>query len=358
MSPAAKRRCLQSIVAGIAFIAQVAAGRPGEQTATSDTAIVAPKEHRRAAEQTYLTFPEWFLVYSPAEYAAYVRTNAPTRFPFLGHVRQFWQSYRAVYDATRADYPFNPGYHVMIMVIGISTTVEYGLKSIYETLIGRLSALTAMHGLTDEDRYGARVAQDYVDFIRVLPWYEYDFSGKLAGLWRETRMWGPDPVRKWERKYALTSEYAIKAVYGWLIKKATRASYNAPLPVTAVVVNRLPRGIQGELPDLKVLRLLPDGRALVIVPRYDAFMSYASTLAARGAGFSEIAGNSSVILVTVLVADQWRPVADGFKVLFTQPIITRPGTKRAALVIPVSALAASLNKFRERGMRLEHVYDY
>ena len=358
MRPAAGKRCLQSIVAGVAIFVQVAAGSAGEQAAASETAIVAPKEHRRATEQTFLTFPEWFLVHSPAEYAAYVRTNAPTQFPFLGHVLQFWQSYYAVYEATRRDYPFNAGYHVMIMVIGISTTVEYALKSAYETLVGRLSALTAMHGLTDEDRYGARVAQDYVDFIRVLPWYEYDFGRKLAGLWRETGMWGPGPVRKWERKYALTTEYAIKAAYGWLIKKATRASYDAPLLVTAVVVNRLPQGIEDELPDLKVLRRLPDGRALVTVPRYDAFMRYASTLAAHGASFSEIAGNSSVILLSALVADQWRPEADGFKVLFTQPIITQPGTKRVALVIPVSALAASLNTFRERGIRLEHVYDY
>ncbi len=358
MSPAERKRSLQGIIAGVAVVVLVGTGSCDELPVASATETIAPQEHRRGTDQTFLTFPEWFLVHSPAEYAAYVRTNPPTRFPFLGHVRQFWQSYRAVYEATRGDYPFNAGYHVMIMVIGTSTTVEYVLRSAYETVIGRLSALTAMHGLTDEDRYGARVAQDYVDFIRVLPWYEYDFSRKLAGLWRETGLWGPDPVRKWERKYALTTEYAIKAAYGWLIKKATRASYDAPLPVTAVVVNRLPRGMEGELPDLKVLRLLPDGRALITVPRYDAFMRYASALAAHGASFSEIAGNSSVILLSALVDDRWRPEADGFKVLFIQPIITQPGTKRVALVIPVGALAASLNMFRERGIRLEHVYDY
>ena len=211
---------------------------------------VTPKEHQRGADQTFLTYPEWFLVHSPAEYAAFVKYRAPSDFPFLGHVGQFWQSYSAVNDAIK-DYSFNFGYHVMVMVIGTSTTVEYALRSAYETLIGRLTELTQTHGMTEEDRLGARVAQDYVDFIRVNPWYDYDFLDKLARLWTQTGWWGPDLLRKWERKYALTTEYAIKAVYGWLIMKATKASYEAPLLVTAVVVDRLPARIDKELPELK-----------------------------------------------------------------------------------------------------------
>ena len=40
---------------------------------------------------------------------------------------------------------------------------------------GRASEVTTTYGTTDEDRLGARVAQDYVDFIRDRPWYEFDF---------------------------------------------------------------------------------------------------------------------------------------------------------------------------------------
>jgi hypothetical protein len=194
------------------------------------TNTVTPKEHQRPPDQTFLTFPEWFLVHSPAEYASYVKEHSPSDFPFTGHIKQFWQSYAAVYRATKErEYAFNTEYHVMIMVIGISTTVEYGLKAIYETLIGRLTELTAFHGRTAEEQFGAHVAQDYVDFIRVRPWYEYDFWRKLCELWKETDYWGPDLLRKWERKYILTSEYVVKAAYGWVIKKATQASYETPI---------------------------------------------------------------------------------------------------------------------------------
>lgn len=316
--------------------------------------VVAPPEHRRGPEQTFLTYPEWFLVHSPAEYAQYVRSHTPTDFPFLGHVGQFWQSYHAVYDVTRKDYPFNPEYHTMVMVIGVSTTAEYGIRAAYETLVGRLSDLTTA-GLTEEDRYGARVAQDYVDFIRERPWYEYDFMAKLRGLWKETPLAGPGFLRKWERKYALTTEYLIKAGYGWLIMKATKASFETPLPVTAVVVDRVPPGIEKELPELKVAQPLGGGSALVLVPRYDAFTKYSTGLAARGAQFSEIAGNRSVILVSALVPVGWKSDA---KLLFTQPILTQPDTKRVALIVPVDGLAATLNQLAAAGARIEHVYDY
>jgi hypothetical protein len=325
---------------------------------TSDS--ITPAEHRRGEEQTFLTYPEWFLVHSPAEYAGYVAEHTPTDFPFWGHIGQLWRSYAAVTEATRP-YPLNVGYHVMICVIATSTTVEYALRSAYETVIGRLAEFTASHRLTEEDRYGARVAQDYVDFIRVQPWYEYDFLGKLRGLWRDTTLVGPDLLRKWERKYALTTEYGVKAAYGWLIKKATKASYDEASPVTAVIVDRLPPNIQAEAPDLKALLEKPGGPALVTVPRYAAFKRHAVALARGGAGFREIAGNGADarILLTLLTPADWSPSIAGSKVLFEDPILTRPGRKRVALVVTVATLAPALTTLATAPrVEIEHVYDY
>lgn len=316
-------------------------------------AQVAPPEHRRGPEQTFLTYPEWFLVHSPAEYAEYVREHTPTRFPFIGHTRQFWQGYGAVTRAT-SDYPFNLGYHVMVMVIGTSTSVEYVIRAAYETVVGRLSELTAPRRLSEEDRYGAKVARDYVDFIRDQPWYEYDFVKQLAGLWRETSFFGTDFVRKWERKYALTTEYLIKGGYAWLIKKATKAAYEEPLTVTAVVVDQLPAGFEKEFPKAQVVRA--GDPTLLLVPRYDQFMHYVSGLAVRGAGFREIAGNGEreAILVSALVPAAWK--GDG--ILFEQPVLTRPETKRVVIGVPVASLAPLLKRLAAEGAHLEHVYDY
>jgi hypothetical protein len=320
-------------------------------------AVVTPPEHRRAADQTFLTFPEWFLVYSPAEYAAFVKTHPPSEFPFLGHVGQFWSSYGAVYRATRGAYPFNAEYHVMIGVIGVSTAVEYALRSAYENLVGRLTALTADGGRTDEDRFSARMAQDYVDFIRVRPWYEYDFWRELRRLWREPPLVAPGMLRKWERRYALSTEYLVKALYARAIGSGSQAAYGAAAPTTAALLDRLPDGIEAELKELHVLRRFPDGSALVTLPRYAAFTDHAAALAARGVSFREIAGNRDAILVSAIVATGSAP-PQGARVLFTQPILTQPGRERVAVVASVGSLSSLLDQLGRDGRELEHVYDY
>jgi len=323
-----------------------------------DGDMVTPQEHRRGPEQTFLTYPEWFLVFSPAEYAVFVRQHNPSDFPFLGHLGQFWQGYGAVYNATRNRYPMNWGYYVMIMVIGVSTTVEYGLRSGYETLVGRLAELTRTHGPTEEDRYASRVAQDYVDFIRVEPWYKFDFSGKLMGLWKQTSLWGPDATRKWERKYALTTEYGVKAAYGWLIGMVTKASYDEPVPVTAAILDRLPDNAGKKLPAMRELRQNASGATLITLPRYQEFTGEAAELAELGATFREIAGNRGPVLLSLIAPSTWVPRIPSQDILFSQPILTQPGRKRVVFTVQVDSLGAMLRSINDQQLSLEHIYDF
>jgi hypothetical protein len=353
-------RQLRRSPAGV-LVVSILAASAGSQTTPlpepgpADSSLLTPVAQRRPTEQTFLTFPEWFLVFSPAEYAAFVRTGPPDEFPFLGHIRQFWQSYGAVARAANDGYPMNAGYHAMIMVIGTSTTVEYLIKSAYETVVARIARLT--HGEpVDEDRFAARFASDYVDFIRVRPWYEYDFDRELVRLWTEVPLTGPGLIRRYERKYILTTEFIVKAIYGRLIGGGTHATYAPELSETAVALDRRPPA-ELVLRDAEVLS--PDGVVPVIVraPRYQAFTEFAVALSAAGVSFAEIAGNRSVILVTVLRRSDAHPVANT-RVLFTQPILTVPGRSRDALVVPVSQLSQVLESLRSEGAEVEHVYDY
>lgn len=318
-----------------------------------------PPKHKRPPEQTYLTFPEWYLVHSPAEYAVFVKNNPPSDFPFFGHVRQFWQSYQVVWEATRDRYPVNLGYHVMVSVIGISTTIEYGLKSFYETFIGRLSLLTRSDAMTVEDKLAAEVAQDYVDFIRVDPWYKYDFTKRLIEVWTNTGLWGPDLLRKWERKYALTTEYAAKAIYAWIIGKATQAGYEAPIHVTAAIVSKAPIEKISKTGQIEIIQKDTAGKsAVVLLPRYQAFTTEARRLANRGVEFIEIAGNRGEILVSVIALQTWSPDSPLHSVLLRQPILTQPDKVRYLLTVPIAKLSADLRELLSNNIELEHIYDF
>jgi hypothetical protein len=290
-------------------------------------AVLTPPEHRRGEDQTFLTFPEWYLVHSPAELAQFLSLRRPpSEFPWGGHIAQFWQGYRAVAHEIR-DYPFNGGYHLMVAVIGASTTVEYGLRAAY------------------------------VDFIRIDPWYLFDFITPLRELWTATPMLGNNLPRKWERRFALSTEYLVKAGYAWLIKLGTQSVYEAARPVTAVVLDRAPAPLPPALPELRRLEGLDDAGA-VTVPRYRAFMAYAQALAEQGRSFREIAGNRGPIVVSVIVrSDVARPVAPQ-RSLFTQPILTQPGWERRVIAVPVPELAAQLRRWRLGEVQVEHVYDF
>jgi hypothetical protein len=317
-----------------------------------------PPDARRGAEQTLLTFPEWYLVHSPAEYARIVQVEPSHDFPFLAQIGQLWTSYAKVTaEQVRQHYPMNGGYHLMIWVIATSTTVEYALRSGYENTIGRVSWLLGGCRLTDEDRYQAKAAQEYVDFIRQQPWYMFDFTSRLRHLWTDVPMWGPGMVRKWERRYALTTEYAVKAVYGKLIEFATRATYDPALMTTDVVVDHWDG--HAALPtNVTVLKLLANQRALLSLPRYFNFRIAATALAREEVHISDIAGNTSTILVSVwmpndkpLPAGSWRP-------LFQQQLAMPAQTRRVALLVPVDQLSAFLVDAPAMGMMVEHVYDY
>jgi hypothetical protein len=326
-------------------------------TAPAGEAPITPVEHRRGEDQTFLTFPEWYLVHSPAELAQFLSAQrAPSEFPWGGHIGQFWQGYRAVTHETR-DYPFNSGYHAMVSVIGASTTVEYGLRSAYEATVGRLAEATSDGTPTAEERFSASVAQAYVDFIRIDPWYLFDFIAPLRTLWADTPAIGDNLLRKWERRFALSTEYLVKAGYAWLIKLGTQSVYEAAKPVTAVVLDRMPSAMPANLPELK--RLDSGGDAvLTTVPRYRAFMAYAQALAAQGITFREIAGNRGVIAASVIERSSSAPPAAPLRGLFVQPILTQPGWERRVIALPVAELAAQLRRWREAGIQVEHLYDY
>jgi hypothetical protein len=317
---------------------------------------LTPKESKRPPDQTFLTYPEWFLVFSPAEQADYFKKHTSTTFPYMKHVDQLWKSYDIMYDQVKGYYPFNTGYHVMIVVIAGSTTVEYSLKSFYETIIGRVTDTQLGEELTDEDKFNAAYEQSYVDFIGDYPWYEYDFSHQLKTLWANTPFTGPHVLRKFERRYYLTTELMVKSGYGWLIGLGTKSTYGVASEKTAVIFDTLPADLTA-LNSVTNIKNLPKGMILADFPRYAKFTHAVEGLALRQINFREVAGNNSAIMLTVVT----KTVLYGNKntcVLFTQPIFTRPGFNRIALATPVSNLSNLVRHFSNSGIWIEHIYDY
>jgi hypothetical protein len=318
----------------------------------TDTTPVTPAQYVRPADQTFLTYPEWYLVFSPDEQAQTFKRQTSTTFPFMSHTAQIWESYKIVNDQIKDNFPYNEGYHFMIKVIGSSATAEYAVKSFYETIFGRLTDTYEV--VTEEDEFNAQFTQDYVDFIKDRPWYEFDFRSQLGSLWTNTSFFGENFFRKWDRKYILTSELLVKILYGKLIGFGTATIYEEALFTTEVLVDSLP---QNNL-SLKIIKRYPDGSALLSLPRYDKFNAAACELAAAGFSFREIAGNTSAILLTVLLPSSLHLNPENTQTVFTQPIPADTRMKRMALAVPVKDLNKLLLHLEKEKIIIEHIFDF
>ena len=315
------------------------------------------KNYSRPEDDTYLSYPEWYIVWGYQEKADFQEKHLPGGFPYFGAVRQYWNGYCCISRLTRGKYAFNGGEQLMLVVIGMSFSAEYVLKGVYEKSVGRISEWTSSYQPVEEDQYAYKVAREYADFVHIRPFYEFRFRPHLKGLWSETSLWGWHPVRKWERKMFLTVDYAIEAFYCWLIEKLTYISYGHELAETYAWIGNANETLFQQLPQVEKVQQVGPQAFIVSIPRYQEFTSVASRLAELNAHFVEIAGNTQII-VSVLAPESWHYGQTDGRPLFSTPILTHPELKRFVIGCDVTSLHTVLNALAAGDARIEHVYDY
>jgi len=319
------------VVAAVAFALHCSTQRGNFQPSPPSTNGKVIAGYARPEDDTFLTYAEWYIVWSYQEKARWQEAHLPSGFPYFQAIGQYWSGYCCSYSVVRGRYPFNFGDHLMLVVIGTSFTIEYALKGAYETTLGRLSEWIGGNQATDEDRLAARVAEEYGAFVADRPFYEFSFSSALRRLWVDTSLWGPHLTRKWERKAWLSLDYGVEAVYCGLIELASHGVYGVEDDFTYALI---------------------DNGAIVRMPRYRKFTDAAVRMLAGEARFVEIAGNRQVMVTAIVPAD-WSYSLPTGEMLFSSPLLTDRLSKRVVLRVPVADLGQLTG-----AMRVEHIYDY
>jgi hypothetical protein len=314
-------------------------------------------KNRRPLADTYFTYPEWFIVWSYDERASYLeKSRLPSEFPYFRSIYQYWHGYCFVCGLTQSRKQFNLGDHLMLAVLGSSLALEYGIRGAYEKTIGTLSEWTSGHELVEEDAYAARVAREYADFVYVRPFYEFRFAHALKRLWKETRLWGPHPIRKWERKAILSVDYSLESIYAGILQKASHLTYGVESTETYAWIDNASESLFARYPHIRKVKDVGRGSYIVSIPRYQEFTALAVKLARDNVHFVQIAGNSEVLVSAIV--QNWRYDTPEERVLFTEEFLTRPDVKRIALECRVRDLHLVLNDLASRGYPVEHIYDY
>ena len=296
----------------------------------------------RTEDQTFLTIPEWDIVFISEQYAAALK-HRPSAFPYFASIEQFWSIYNRIRQRTDSEYPPNPGYNLMIKVIGVSIAAELCVKGVYENTVGRLTEWISGRGeLTPDMKVESFIQStntDYVAFIRQHPWYEYPFDKKYEELKTVAESPETSRIRSVERRFFFASELLFKSAYASAIKKATHATYAAPDNKTWALVTQ--NGV----------------KRFIALPRYQDFTQTAVEGAAAGASFVDIAGNKKILL-TVIAPKDWAYHGNG-ETFAEWPILTQPELKRSALLLDVGDLTSFIRQAgQDKAIKLDHIFDY
>ena len=322
-------------------------------TAQDYQPLITDPAFQRAEANSYLTYPEWHIVYAYEGLAKTLETTDEYGFDYSKSIAGFWSSFCALNKQANRHGGGDFNTRATIHVIGVSYTLEMALKAAYEETIGRIFAVLRGPEKTPQDLYAARMAADYAQFLQQVPWYKYDFETAKAELWAE-------PVtsfaRGWERRLALGTEFSAKTAYAGVIASAVEAAGVAQLRIRSVVTG-LDAATLGTLEGVDVVETTADG-VVIETPRYRAFTHILEEIVARGGSVAEIAGNDDIMLSAVGWDDPDLQQLEHGSILTRIPRDGYDGAARWMIAIKVSDIGPALEELKADGLELEHIYDY
>lgn len=303
---------------------------------------------QRDESRTWLTYPEWYIVYSAESFGQFLKTRPPSGYHYARDIRGFWQSYCAMNQASAGRAGADA--RIMLYTIGLSYSAELMVKAAYENTIGRLSELIGGYKSAD-DAYATRVQQRYGAFMHETPWYEFPFGQAFSGLWNTKEPHAK--FRHWERRLALSAEYGVKAGYAKAIGAASGASLGRDERTLRMIVSGNPQAVDSRF---KVVGPAGKGLLTVEAPRYAQFTDLLSKLSASHVELVEISGNDD-IFVTLLLPP--KAAVPGPSVhLLTTDLDEPAGWRRVGVSTKVADVLDIIRQSQAEGGRLEHVYDY
>ena len=322
----------------------------GEPQPVTYQPVIADPEWQRREANSYLTYPEWHIVFAYDGLASVLETSDEHAFGYLQSIFGFWQSTCALTNVADRHGGADGATRTMVHTIGVSFTLEMLAKAAYEETAGRFFAWLRGPEKSPQDIVSARMAADYAAFLRQTPWYLYDFAGQTTALWAAPLS---RPLRGWERRLALGAEWTAKQGYAGLIEGAVAATGEAKLSIRSVV-----SGVDGAgLAAIDGVTVMPGeaGRTIIETPRYARFTRILAAIVARGGTIVEIAGNDEIMVSATVPHGT---AYDGPGTLMLRLPRTGFDGERLLLTVNMAELTELLARARIGDPGIEHIFDY
>lgn len=330
--------------------------RPAGTVSASPVASILESPWRRPLANSYLSFPEWQIAYVYEDFAAVLANGDEHAFDYSRSIADYWRSLCAI---TRIAYAL-PGDHtdmkILLYTVGISFTAEMGIKAAYEETIGRASTWIRGETPVAEDLLAKTVAADYSTFLEQNPWYDYSFAHRVKEMWA-LPIRSSGLLRQVERRFALSLEWGVKALYATLIEKASDAALGESDLTLRSVISGIDADAAANIAKTTTIQKLEDGRLVIETPRYRAFTRILDHIARNGGEIVEIAGNRE-IFVTAIAASPVTDAPPQMREILRLPLQGRGHAQRLGLAVTMDQLATLFRTADNLGLQIEHVYDY
>jgi hypothetical protein len=305
--------------------------------------------------QSFLTVPEWYLVFNPKEYADYLQKGKnPSNFPFYASIDEYWTLYDRSMKLVSSSYANNEEYNTMLQVIGISITLEYTAKMLYENTVGRLFSLFANETISDEEKVIIEAQRAYSDFIYDKAWYEFSFMPWLKEVWGVSNTAESNWLRKIERTLFFTVEFTFKSGYAALIEWAAKTSYEEP--VTDIYLLITSKDSLKTSSNIKIIKEEGD-KKIIGIARWGAFTKTILEICNAEIEITEIGGNDE-ILVSIITTGNENMDLNNDALLYSSKIVTDPKRERKVYLLPVNQLLSFVRDAKRKSIEVEHVFDY
>lgn len=316
------------------------------------TPIVVNEKFTRGEANSYLTYPEWHIVYAYEGLANTLKTDDEYAFDYTTSVVGFWRSYCALNKKANQHGGGEFGTRLVIYTIGASFTLEMAVKAIYEETIGRVFATIRGAQKTPQDSYAAEMALDYATFLQQIPWFKYDFDAANKALWAQPV---DHALRGWERRLALGLEWKAKSAYAAFIDSNAGLAGAPQLRFRSVVKDISP-AVLSTIDEVEIVSETPE-YTIIETPRYRKLTRIIIKITELGGNIVEIAGNDDIMLSVIQTASTNTPEFNTGDVLSE---INRDGfnSQRVLIGVKVSDLGKAIQDANENGRKIEHIYDY
>ena len=303
-------------------------------------------EYKRAKDQTFLTTPEWWIVWNSQDYAHFIKENGSYKFPYFKSMQTLTNVYLNSLLRTSG---INLGYNFMDITLLTFQNTEYFWKGAFDKTVVKKNH-TNPHIVEAQKKYG--------EFINHTPFYDFPY-GEVLKEFEEV-----NEINDREASLFRT-EYKIKAKITPFFRGGSKQAYGEETEFIHMIVKDSEDQVCDVDPRIEIVETFSNIKVLR-VPRYKPFNEILLKIAKTSILVEEIAGNSEIQMAVESSSSHRDEFAElcaeeGIcKILNEVPSVIASGPVRTLFEIKVDSLNQLDEKISQvdESAFIKHFFDY